>query len=193
MTELKRSFSKGKMNQDLDERLIPSNDYREALNVEISTSEDSNVGAVQTLKGNTGVLSVTIPSGSSCVGSIADEKNNKIYLFVAGYKAIGEGYSAPGKKADYILEYDSDQNTTRPVVVDVWETKQIVEPTPNFQSYIEVVGSSSPNDTNIRPGMLILGEFECKKLDGTTFTKTFGINDGLIVKKMEYDGVTGKW
>ena len=33
------------MNKDLDERLIPAGEYRDALNIEVSTSEASNVGA----------------------------------------------------------------------------------------------------------------------------------------------------
>ena len=47
MPELKRTFSKGMMNKDLDERLIPNGQYRDALNVEVSTSEGSDVGALQ--------------------------------------------------------------------------------------------------------------------------------------------------
>ena len=47
MPELKHNFLKGRMNKDLDERLVPNGEYRDALNIEISTSEDSNTGAVQ--------------------------------------------------------------------------------------------------------------------------------------------------
>ena len=32
------------MNKDLDERLLPNGQYRDAINVEVSTSEGSNVG-----------------------------------------------------------------------------------------------------------------------------------------------------
>ena len=46
MAELKRNFLKAKMNKDLDERLVPNGEYRDALNVEISSSEGSNVGSV---------------------------------------------------------------------------------------------------------------------------------------------------
>ncbi len=53
MAELKRGFSGAKMNKDLDERLVKSGDYREALNVQVSTSDGSDVGSLQTLKGNT--------------------------------------------------------------------------------------------------------------------------------------------
>ena len=52
MPEMKNSFQKGRMNKDLDERIVPVGEYRDALNVEVSTSEDSNVGTLQTIKGN---------------------------------------------------------------------------------------------------------------------------------------------
>ena len=53
MPEIKRQFGASKMNKDIDERLVPSGEYRDAQNVEINTSEGSNVGTVQTVKGNT--------------------------------------------------------------------------------------------------------------------------------------------
>ena len=53
MPELKRNFSAAKMNKDLDERLIPPGQYRDALNVQVATSDGSNVGSLQTLLGNT--------------------------------------------------------------------------------------------------------------------------------------------
>ena len=53
MPEFIHNFTKGKMNHDLDERMVPNGQYRDALNVTVSTSESSNVGALQNLKGNT--------------------------------------------------------------------------------------------------------------------------------------------
>ena len=53
MAEFKRVFSKAIMNKDMDERLVPNGQYRDANNIEISTSEASEVGTVQTLFGNT--------------------------------------------------------------------------------------------------------------------------------------------
>ena len=52
MGELKHGFGAAKMNKDADERIVPNGEYRDALNIEINTSEDSNVGAMQTLLGN---------------------------------------------------------------------------------------------------------------------------------------------
>ena len=41
------------MNKDLDERIVPNGEYRDALNVQVSTSDEANVGAVQNILGNT--------------------------------------------------------------------------------------------------------------------------------------------
>ena len=51
MPELKHHFRAGRMNKDLDERLVPNGEYRDAQNVEIITSEGSDVGSVQNVTG----------------------------------------------------------------------------------------------------------------------------------------------
>jgi len=53
MPELKRTFTGGRMEKDLDERIVPNGQYREALNIGVATSEDSDVGADQNILGNT--------------------------------------------------------------------------------------------------------------------------------------------
>ena len=56
MPENKNSFIKSKMNKDLDERLLPNNEYRDAFNVAVSRSEGSDVGALESILGNTKVI-----------------------------------------------------------------------------------------------------------------------------------------
>ena len=53
MPEIKSTFSQGKMNKDLDERIVPNGQYRNAENIQISTSDGSDVGTVQNILGNT--------------------------------------------------------------------------------------------------------------------------------------------
>ena len=172
MPEIKQNFSSGKMNQDLDERLIPSGEYREALNVEISTSEDSDVGALQTLKGNTKV-SKNIPSGTSCVGSIADEKNNNIYALLAGEK---KNTLVGGENlADYIIEYNTDTEETNPVLVDVYKTCKVLPHTSgNAMEFFYIDAEDlnlgvSHNVSNVRPGMMITGVFNSATGSSTIF------------------------
>ena len=83
MPEIKHVFNQGKMNKDLDERLVENGQYRDAMNIQVSTSEGSDVGAVQNILGNLNLFenSKLAPS-AKCVGAIADEKNNCFYWFV---------------------------------------------------------------------------------------------------------------
>ena len=92
MPEIKNTFNQGKMNKDLDERLIPKGQYRDALNISVATSEGSDVGTVQNIMGNSRVDSLS--SGGTCVGSISNELTNKLYTFV---KMLDR---------DVIVEYD---------------------------------------------------------------------------------------
>ena len=91
--EIKKNFVGGAMNKDLDERLVPQGYYRDAHNVEIVTSEGSNVGSIQNILGNQerkinkdGVAwssnYISNLTNSECIGSVADTENNKIYWFI---------------------------------------------------------------------------------------------------------------
>ena len=114
MAEIKQNFSAGKMNKDLDERLIPKGQYRHAENIQISTSEDADVGAVENIISNK-KISTFIPEGSTCVGVYSNEKENAIYWFVAN------------EQKDMILQYKNDIVTI--VLVDI--NKDVLKFDPN--------------------------------------------------------------
>ena len=52
MAEIKNSFLKSKMNKDLDDRLIPNGEYRDAQNISVGKSEADDIGALETVLGN---------------------------------------------------------------------------------------------------------------------------------------------
>ena len=58
MPEIKNTFTQGKMNKDLDERIVPNGQYRDALNIQVSTSDGADVGTVQNILGNTLVIQI---------------------------------------------------------------------------------------------------------------------------------------
>ena len=105
MPEIKNNFQKGVMNKDLDERLVPNGQYRDAMNVQVSTSEESEVGTVQNILGNTRVESIVNVPNATCIGAVADEKNDVLYWFVTS------------PDVDAIIEYRDDGIVT-PVLVD---------------------------------------------------------------------------
>ena len=113
------------MNKDLDERLVPNGEYRDALNVEVVNSEGSDMGSVQTTMGNV-LKSVGVPDGT-CIGSITNEKEDKLYWCTTSEAAPWGGIYAnitsdPNGRMyrDIIAEYDYNTNTVTPVVVDIW-------------------------------------------------------------------------
>ena len=117
MAELKHNFTKGRMNKDLDERLVPNGEYRDAMNIEVSTSEDSNIGTIQTTLGNT-LKSATGTTTAFTVGSIADTKTNKIYSLVHNDQINA---TRSGITRDMIVEYNPITDTNKFVFVDIWK------------------------------------------------------------------------
>ena len=118
MPEFKKTFTKGRMNKDVDDRLVPQGEYIDATNLRISGSLQDD-GVLTSLKGNSFLTDGTtggfdimgnkkrwhtfgnIPTDSpglaatvlgdsktEVVGSIKDTVNNKIYYFVHGFNEL---------------------------------------------------------------------------------------------------------
>ena len=83
MAEVKNAFIKSKMNKDLDDRLIPSGEYRNAVNAQVSKSEGSDVGALENALGNSIKQQFESDVANiSSIGYLVDEANNEIYVFI---------------------------------------------------------------------------------------------------------------
>ena len=79
MAQIKNTFLKGKMNQDLDSRIIPNGEYREAINLQISRSESDTVGEFENVLGNTKLFDVGYRDGK-IIGYVTNESKNLIYV-----------------------------------------------------------------------------------------------------------------
>jgi hypothetical protein len=115
MAEIKNNFTSSKMNQDIDDRLMPNNEYRYALNLEVNRSEASDVGTLQNILGNSLTVNFNAlanTTGLECIGVYADESNNNIYIFLTNYS--GTDYSPTAK--NYIYVYNNKQNATNLLV-----------------------------------------------------------------------------
>lgn len=85
--------------KDTDLRLMEPGSYRYALNVHVGGSEESNVGSVENIKGNT-LVSFSLPAGTNKVlGSYEDIASNCIYYFL---------YNSSGTHGIY--KYDGNTN-----------------------------------------------------------------------------------
>ena len=116
MPEIKHNFTSGKMNKDLDERLVPNGEYRDAMNIEVSTSEGSDVGTVQNILGNSLIEGLDyLTSDTKCVGSIADEKNDTLYWFTIGQAveiSLVNGSFSDNTNTEYTqAEWSANTNT----------------------------------------------------------------------------------
>ena len=80
MAELKRNFGSAKMNKDSDERIVRPGEYRDANNIQIATSDGSDVGSVQTLMGNTKVSEKVLSDYATTVGVYELPEKDLIYL-----------------------------------------------------------------------------------------------------------------
>ena len=84
MAEVKNAFLKSKMNKDLDSRLVPAGEYRDAVNVQINKSEGEDVGALENVQGNNLLFDfagdLSVPN-VFCIGHVVDNLNNTVYLF----------------------------------------------------------------------------------------------------------------
>ena len=175
MSEIKHTFQAGKMNKDLDERLVPNGEYRDALNIEVRTSDGDDAGTVQNLYGNIErfyssssnanpteswffEVDGTTPRKSSIVGSVADERTNKAYFFVASPPAFTNGVPDSTKLfKDMIVEYDNVTKRLKPIVIDIFEihSNDIGASTTDATVSNSTMAVNSATAAVLRPGMYI--------------------------------------
>ena len=119
MPEMKHQFTGGKMNKDLDERMVPNGEYRDGLNIEVSTSEGSDVGTVQNILGNSKIQitsSDLVLEEALVIGAVSDEKNDTVYWLVWS------------PNADYIISFKRNDKWADIVFADV--NKSVLNFTP---------------------------------------------------------------
>ena len=107
MAQARNTFSKSKMNKDLDARLMRSDEYRDAQNVQVSRSEGANVGSLENVLGNEAVLNIdtlTSTANQKCIGYLTDEINNFIYLFTTNDTSTS-GFNKFAQ--NFIIRYDT--------------------------------------------------------------------------------------
>ena len=80
------NFIAGRMNQSVDERLVPPGEYIEAINCRLGATETSEIGAVENSKGNDQLTTLyyngAILTGAKCIGAYEDGAKETLYWFV---------------------------------------------------------------------------------------------------------------
>lgn len=103
---LKKTFANGRMNKDLDERLLGDGDYRDAINIEVVDSEGSDVGAIENSLSTKQLTNVPLGPNPVNFGKYEDETRDNIYWF------------EKSDTATFLLEYDAANNVTSILLKD---------------------------------------------------------------------------
>lgn len=177
MAEYIHTFTVGRMNKDLDERLVPNGEYRDALNLDLANSDASDVGALQNVVGNIQLRGNSATGGSwtsnyidaltnpVCIGTYRDDINERIYWFIAS-----DPDPVTGVKVSAIAEYDQASNAVNPVLVD---TADIL----NFTSQYLITGINIIDkflfwtDDQTEPKKINIEKFKTGSCNFTTQTK----------------------
>jgi hypothetical protein len=99
-----QNFIAGKMNKDYDERVIPSGQYVDAMNIRMGSTENNSVGAVENTKGNIKLTTLSyngapLSNDAKCIGVYEDGGRETIYWFVCD----------PGN-VDLIMSFNTNNN-----------------------------------------------------------------------------------
>jgi len=116
MPEIKNTFLKGRMNQDMDSRILPQGEYREAVNLLISRSEGATVGEFENVLGNLQVGTISSTAHVVVIGHTVDETNNRIYVFGTTFSNSDSTSRATSAETCMIVEFDLS-NPGTPVIL----------------------------------------------------------------------------
>jgi len=107
--EIKNTFLKSKMNKDLDDRILPNGEYRDARNISVGRSEDNDVGALENIIGNNLVSGTDIESGLTIIGIHTESSIDKVFVFLTNYtdNNVSSPTNAPAGSKHYIYSYNS--------------------------------------------------------------------------------------
>ena len=107
MPQAKHTFVESKMNKDLDDRLLSGGQYRNAVNIAVSKSDDSNVGALENVLGNYNINNFfpngyNVPVGIQVIGSYFNTVSDDIFVFLTNFIDPANPNSAQQETKAYV-------------------------------------------------------------------------------------------
>lgn len=106
MEMLRNTFLKGRMNKDVDLRLLAPGEYRDANNIRVANSEGGDVGAIEKTLSNIQLTTLNLGANITTIGSLEDTFENKLY------------WAVKSDSGSYIIEYDDINSTPAFVLQD---------------------------------------------------------------------------
>ena len=172
MADLVKGFLQGSMNKDIDERLLPEGQYRDALNVNVYNQESASTGSVHNSLGNTIIADVSIISGqplenAKTIGAVTYEASNLIYWCVAS------------DKFDGIYEYNSTTGDT----VRIVQSNKATPTTPsklNFNKEYSITGINYIPGRNGNNYLYWTDNYNSPRRVNINRAKTYSVDDDRI-------------
>ena len=174
MPTVKNNFVAGKLNTDIDERLLKKGEYKDALNINIANSNGSDVGAIEKSLSNQKITNLSLGTNAHTIGGTSDEFEDKLYWFVKS------------DSGSYIIEYAIKTNTTSFVLKD---TRISSESVLAFDKNYLITGIRLIIDTDNNSRFLVFTDNNTQpKCINIERAKTYGENgfeeaDILLIKK----------
>jgi len=184
-----RNFTKGKMNKELDERLVPDGEYIDAQNIRVGSTEEDDMGVAETTLGNIALTDIevqrtSISLNARCIGAFADSANETIYWFVTDPAFTG---STNTGKLDLIISFNTSTQITRYHVISM-DDGGGVNTTLNFNSDYLITGVSKVDDLlfftdNYNPPRRINVTRSYGEPDPITDVDTITAEELLVIRK----------
>ena len=161
--KIKNVFSTGKMNKDVDERLIQKGEFIEGYNIRVLNTSGSDAGAIENEKGNVKLTNIPVTNTPICIGSVADEAEEKIYWFIVN----SLGYS-------YVFEYDALKQLTTTILADERSGNLQVL---NFNAKYKITGVNILYNTSRKDKLLLFTDgINPPRMVNIKRAKTYGVN-----------------
>jgi len=157
--KVKNSFLGGRMNKDVDFRILPKNQYIHAENVRIIAPDGSNAGAAKIPFGNTQITNFDFGTNATWHGHDVDTFSNKLR------------WAVRSDRGNYVVEYDSDTQTSEVILQDERPPALNVL---NFQEGFEATDMRILNDSdNGKSFLFITDDLNEIRYFNTERAKTF--------------------
>ena len=152
MVKVTSTFTAGKMNKVVDERLLPQGEYVDGQNIRLGSTETSEVGSIELTRGNEQISNIqfneTVPSaGARCIGALADNANETVYWFINDTTWVGNGAGSPITTTilDMVVSYNTKTEATAYHLISVQEGSE-GRSTLNFDHQYLITGVNLVDD-----------------------------------------------
>ena len=120
MAFITRNFTAGKMNKEVDERLVPQGQYIDALNIRLGSTEQDEQGVIENALGNTQLTAIQyegtpLSGGARCIGAYEDGANETIYWFIHDANFP----SSPTGKIDMVVSFNTQNSVLTYHVISI--------------------------------------------------------------------------